>query len=220
MIRLPLFPLNMVLFPGMPVSLHIFEERYKQMVRECLDRNQPFGVVLIQNGSEAFGPPAEPYRVGCTAEITQVQPLAEGRMNLIAIGRDRFVIRSLDYSAAYLVASAELMPFSPTSDVQTTSLVESLAETLRPWVQRYLRSLGEVDNLSVEVQDLPTESKPFAFLASFLLQVPMEEKQQLLESADLTALLTALTVLYRREVTLVRAMITHQSEAKTPFSLN
>jgi Lon protease-like protein len=56
MFELPLFPLNTVLFPGMPLTLHIFEDRYKRMIRTCLKTRQPFGVVLVRHGQEAFGP--------------------------------------------------------------------------------------------------------------------------------------------------------------------
>ncbi|HQF70729.1 MAG TPA: LON peptidase substrate-binding domain-containing protein, partial [Promineifilum sp.] len=69
MYELPLFPLNLVLFPGMPLPLHIFEERYKEMVADCLRENRPFGVVLIAEGRAEGGAPARPHVVGCTAEI-------------------------------------------------------------------------------------------------------------------------------------------------------
>ena len=67
MITLPLFPLNTVLFPGIPVHLHIFEERYKEMISQCLEARVPFGVVLIKSGPEALGPAAAGggYVPGC-----------------------------------------------------------------------------------------------------------------------------------------------------------
>ena len=89
---LPLFPLNTVLFPGMPLGLYIFEERYKLMMAQCLQEEQPFGVVLIAQGKEAMGPAAEPHPVGCTAVITEVQKLNDGRMNIVAVGQERFHI--------------------------------------------------------------------------------------------------------------------------------
>ena len=82
MLKLPLFPLRTVLFPGMPLALHIFEDRYKEMMRRCIERSSPFGVVLIKHGDEV-GPAAEPYAIGCTARVVQVEPLPEGRMNLL-----------------------------------------------------------------------------------------------------------------------------------------
>ena len=70
MFELPLFPLNIVLFPGMPLSLHIFEDRYKLLIGKCLQERQPFGVVLIKKGIEALGPLAEPHHIGCTAFVS------------------------------------------------------------------------------------------------------------------------------------------------------
>ncbi len=78
MFEIPLFPLNTVLFPGTPIHLHIFEERYKQMINLCLQEQRPFGVVLIRNGMEALGPLAEPFHIGCTAEIAHVERLEDG----------------------------------------------------------------------------------------------------------------------------------------------
>jgi len=87
----------------MPLPLHIFEDRYKQMIGECLEGDRLFGVVLIRNGSEALGPLAEPHTVGCTARIMEAQPLEEGRMQITTIGERRFRIHSLNYNLPYLV---------------------------------------------------------------------------------------------------------------------
>jgi Lon protease-like protein len=98
MFELPLFPLNTVLFPGMPLPLRIFEERYKLMIRFCIENNQPFGVVLIRQGLEALGRLAEPYEIGCTARIIEVEPLAKGQMNISTLGEKRFRICQLTHA--------------------------------------------------------------------------------------------------------------------------
>jgi len=109
--ELPLFPLNTVLFPGMPLQLHIFEDRYKKMINLCLERSIPFGVVLIDRGSEAYGPLAEPKDIGCTAQIIETQPLADGRMNIVALGQERFRTIMVDRrKALYLNGIIELFP--------------------------------------------------------------------------------------------------------------
>ena len=97
-----MFPLNLVLFPGMRLPLHIFEERYKAMIGDCIDRDAPFGVVLIKEGPEVGGP-AEPYRVGTTARITQVQRLEEGRLNLLALGEKRFDLVEIVQDVPHMV---------------------------------------------------------------------------------------------------------------------
>ena len=85
MFELPLFPLNTVLFPGMPLTLHIFEDRYKLMIGKCIQERQPFGVVLIRRGLEALGPVADTHSVGCMAFIRQVERLEQGR-TLVRMG--------------------------------------------------------------------------------------------------------------------------------------
>src|SRR5687767_13844296 len=102
MTELPLFPLNTVLFPAMPLKLHIFEERYKTMINECIDNNSPFGVLLIDTGADSGGPLAKPHLIGCTAHITRVQRLPFGRMNIMAVGRERFRVNALFQNKPYL----------------------------------------------------------------------------------------------------------------------
>src|SRR5690348_12111925 len=77
--RLRLFPLNAVLFPGAVLNLHVFEPRYKQMIGECLETGEGFGVVLIREGQEAGDPSVEPHQIGSLAEITEVTQLPFGR---------------------------------------------------------------------------------------------------------------------------------------------
>src|SRR4051794_27122666 len=98
--RIPLFPLNVVLFPGMPLPLHIFEPRYQEMIRHCLQGDLLFGVCLIRSGVEVGGE-AEPHSVGTTCETLSVTPLGEGRMSLATVGRDRFRILRLHHDQPY-----------------------------------------------------------------------------------------------------------------------
>src|SRR5687768_13022946 len=107
--RIPIFPLNVVLFPGMLLPLHIFEPRYRQMIRECLESDRTFGVCLIRSGQEVGGP-AAPYTTGTTCEIVSVAHLDEGRMNLVTVGGQRFEIRRLFSERPYLEAEIEILP--------------------------------------------------------------------------------------------------------------
>jgi len=86
--RIPLFPLNVVLFPGEELPLHIFEPRYRHMVRECLDNRSPFGMLLAMDSGIV--------RVGCTAEILEVvKRYPDGRMDILNVGRDIFRVVEL-----------------------------------------------------------------------------------------------------------------------------
>lgn len=217
MMTMPLFPLNTVLFPGMPLSLHIFEDRYKQMIGKCLETRQPFGVVLIEQGTEALGPLAQPYAIGCTAQITQVQPLSQGRMNIVAVGQERFRITALNFDMPYLMGDVELMPIA---NPDPASLVRQ-SRKLRPWLERYLQLLAQADNLQFDFQQLPAEPMSMVNLAAFLLQIAPEQKQELLSSETADQMVTQVLTTYRRETTLLRAMLQRQpTEEDSLFSLN
>ena len=132
---LPLFPLHTVLFPHTPIQLHIFEDRYQRMIEMCLQEKRPFGVVLIRRGAEALGPLAEPCTVGCTADIIVTQPLGGGSMNLVALGGERFHIRSLDtQSHPYLTGRIEPYPWR----MPVPGTLARRSEVLRSQVHRYL----------------------------------------------------------------------------------
>lgn len=217
MIELPLFPLNTVLFPGMPLGLHIFEDRYKLMIGKCIQERQPFGVVLIKSGVEALGPAAEPHPVGCIAYVTQVQRLEQGRLNIGAMGHERFQILEVDDSLPYLVGQVEKYPL----DEGDPKAINRAARRLRPWVLRYLEAIPQDDeDEELDLEQVSKEPIPLAYLAATLLQIPPEEKQPLLATKDASTLLVELRTIYRREVALVKSMLEQVVEDQGSFSLN
>ncbi len=209
MYELPLFPLNTVLFPGMPISLHIFEPRYKLMIEQCIQIAQPFGVVLIREGVEALGPSAEPHEIGCSAQITQVERLEDGRMNIVAVGVERFQIRSLSHAKPYLVGMVESFPL----DNNDAYAVTRAGEQLRPWVERYLVTLSEAaaDETPIELQQLPDDPLALGYLAAAVVQIPLEQKQTLLATDHAADLLTSIRTIYRHELPLLNAMIRYEA---------
>jgi Lon protease-like protein len=215
MYELPLFPLNTVLFPGMPISLHVFEPRYKLMIEQCIQTAQPFGVVLIREGVEAFGPPAEPHQIGCSAQITQVERLDDGRINIVAVGVERFQIHSLLHAKPYLVGMVESYPL----DDEDTYAVTRAGEQLRPWVERYLATLSEVsdEETSFEPRHLPDDPLALGYLAAAVVQIPLDQKQTLLATNHAADLLTTIRTIYRYELPLLNAMI--QFEANNDKTL-
>ncbi len=195
-----LFPLHTVLFPGMPLPLHIFEARYRLMIQRCLEEDQPFGVVLIRQGLEALGPLALPHGVGTTARIVQVEKLKEGRMNIFTVGEERFRIRSLRHDEPYLTAAVEMLPM----DLPATLSVIRGTHDLQPWISDYLRllrSLGDEElRLQLDLIELPVDPLRVLYAAAWLLQVPLSEKQPLLEAETAAHLLYKLKRIYRREL--------------------
>ena len=135
--KIPLFPLHTVLCPGIVVPLHIFEERYREMTRRCLDTGEPFGVVLIREGREVGSRSVSTLAgVGAFAEIRRAGRYPDGRYDLLAAGTGRFMIESVDAgSAAYLVA--DVTPLD--DEVGDPPRAERLAATA---IGRFVRGRG------------------------------------------------------------------------------
>jgi Lon protease-like protein len=176
MTRIPLFPLHAVLFPEMPIHLRVFEQRYQGMIGWCLQQRQPFGVVLIARGGEALGPLPKPRRVGCTAEIAEIEPLEEGEMNIKALGRQRFRIQSFEEEGGFLLAEVERLRMEP----EPLSQIEARRDRLQPWVERYLALLAGFGKNLTESPDLPKDPVRLAHLSAGILQMPLDRKQALL----------------------------------------
>lgn len=201
MFELPLFPLNAVLFPGMPIYLHIFETRYRLMIRKCLDGDQTFGVVLIRQGNEAFGPLADTYSVGCTARIVKNEMLEDGRMNLTALGGERFRILNFSSKNPYLVGKVETIPLEEPSIAASPKM----APELEAQIAHYLKLLSQLSKNELDVGELemPNEPLTLMYLAASLLQLPATEKQALLAAENGCQLLVEIRRLYKRETVLL-----------------
>lgn len=155
--RLPLFPLHTVLAPGIALPLHVFEERYRVMVRHCLDASAPFGVVLIREGSEVApkagnGADLAIAGVGTFAEIREASKYADGRWDLLVVGTGRFTVLDVDPDAEpYLVADVEPL----LDEVGDAAAAERLVERVGARFLAYLRELQPRDGelgLPVDVQ--------------------------------------------------------------------
>lgn len=163
--QIPLFPLHTVLAPGIALPLHIFEERYRIMVRRCLDGSSPFGVVLIREGSELVRSGGEQSLsiagVGTFAEIREASRYSDGRWDLLAVGAGRFVIDTVrSDEQPYLVAEVEPLDDEPGDEAAADALAQRVS---RRFVD-YLRLLQPRDGegskpidvqVEVEVPDAP-----------------------------------------------------------------
>jgi len=213
MFELPLFPLNTVLFPGMPLPLHVFEERYREMVQFCLEDKRPFGVVLIRSGVAEGGPVADPYDIGCVAEIVEVQRLEDGRMLLMIVGTERFRILSLNHERSYLMGTMEEFPFA----AEAVDELDQSAARLLPLVAEYLQILADSGNVEFDPEQMPTDPEDLIFLAAAALQVEAEQKQAFLENDRASSVLNELVRTYKRELLYLRLM---PKEDQGIFSLN
>jgi Lon protease-like protein len=158
---LPLFPLDVVLLPGTPLPLHIFEPRYKEMMGECIANDAPFGVIRALEDGIA--------EVGCTAEIVTVtKEYPDGRLDLIAEGRKRFEVLELNQERSFLRAEVLLMPDEPDSVVEEQKL-------------RAIQLHLEIMSLAGAVQDLSAaDQAQLSFFLAGSLPLDLDFKQKLL----------------------------------------
>jgi Lon protease-like protein len=202
MSELPVFPLHTVLFPGSSLRLRIFEERYQEMLRFCLEADQPFGVVLIRQGLEAGTDLVRTYSVGCTARIEESVSLGHGWSIIKVTGQDRFRILSVPDTNAFPTAHVEMRP------LENLRLLEllPLAKKLTPWVSRYIALAAARQGKKVPRESIHFPEDPLAFFyqAADLLQIPLFEKQSLLETLTSGNLAVEILRLYRRELSIDR----------------
>lgn len=230
--RLPVFPLGTVLFPGLVLPLHIFEERYRELVRHlvALPDGTPreFGVVAIRRGWEVLptaGPSAVPgssdvslHEVGCTAELRQVTELPDGRYDIVTVGRRRFRLTEVSAdSTPYLTADVEWLP-EPTGQ-------EEIADLLAPRVLAVFRQYLSLMRADADeaTEQLPDDPTVLSHLVAATTALTLEDRQRLLAAPDTAARLRAELRLLSREAALltrVRAVPVPLSELAVPVSPN
>jgi Lon protease-like protein len=232
--RLPVFPLGTVLFPGLVLPLHIFEERYRTMVRELVaspgDGPQEFGVVTLRRGAEAPPPEAEDdplpepppvraddlYPVGCTAELRQVTELPDGRFDIMTVGRRRFsVVDVRQGEEPYLTARVDWMP-----DDSPDLVADQLAPRALAAFRKYLELLRPD---SEGLDTVPADPTVLSHLIAATAQLTTDERQLLLAAPDTASRLRAELKLLNREAGLlarVRAVPVPLSDLARPASPN
>lgn len=203
--EMPLFPLNVVLFPGMALPLHIFEPRYREMINRCLDEDLAFGVVLIKEGREVGGE-AVPHRVGTAARIVKVDRQQDGRMNIQVVGTRRFRIEELNRDLPYL--SGRVRHF-PVTDGDTKQAVDR-AHKVRPKITRYVELLTKATGIQLKLDRLPEDATSLAFLTAITLQVRPEDKNRMLATQGVPQLLELGNYYLGRELQLLDHMISSQ----------
>ena len=179
--KIPLFPLNTVLFPKGSIPLHVFEDRYKCMIKYCIDSKSPFGVILIRMGSEV-GDSATPYDVGTTANIVDVNKIENGRLFITAIGDKVFRIKNLIEKKAFLEANVEfLVDYENTEKDISETMISKLTELITRNHRLLLGLKGEF----FQDSKIPTDLFELSYFApSCLLSIENIELQSLLEESS------------------------------------
>lgn len=194
--RIPLFPLGTVLFPGLLLPLHVFERRYRDLVRDLLtapDEQRRFGVVAIREGREVGADGIRAlYPVGCVARLRRVDPYDDGRFDIVSTGAQRFRLLSVDTALPYLRAEVELLDEAP------GEAADAAAAGVRALFDVYRRAVG-----AQPAEDLPTEPDVLSYLVAATMVLDLPDRQILLEQPDTTLRLRQELRLLRRETALL-----------------
>lgn len=184
----PLFPLELVLFPQMVLPLRIFEARYLQMIGECIEKEAPFGVVLLQSGDSVLeGRPQshapEPFKIGTLARINEVAHLDDGGMMITTVGTERFKLLEYRNDRSFMTGDIETWPDEP-EKLEPGVLPETVARVTRVFEQ-YLRILMELAGKRIQSLDIPTDAEVLSYLVPNWLYISAQDKQLLLEAPGL-----------------------------------
>jgi Lon protease-like protein len=221
-VRLPIFPLGSVLFPGLVLPLNIFEPRYRALARDLLaipeDEPRRFGVVAIRDGSEVApsgpgamgaGPTAglgadlntALHQVGCVADTASISEREGGGYDVIATGTTRFRLLSLDATGPYLAGEAEELPEEPGEGA------DALAGAVERAFRGYQKQLaGARERTLSAIQELPDRPSVLSYLVAAATVVEVPVKQRLLEAADTASRLREELKLLRQETAVIRKL--------------
>jgi uncharacterized protein len=229
---LPLFPLGSVLYPGLVLPLHIFEERYRKLVADLLAGPEPrqFGVVAIRHGRETgIDGVSALFATGCTAVLQQAERYDDGRYDLVTVGAERFRLLSLagpggqgtlsergeltepgelsdlgrtSDEGSYLSADVELLPDEIGDEAEAAVVLPTVERAFRS----YLGLLADRGGAQITIPELPDEPVLMSYLIAAAVVADLPVKQQLLEEPDALRRLLAERALLAREMQLLRSL--------------
>jgi Lon protease-like protein len=196
---LPMFPLNTVVFPGVSVPLHVFEDRYRALVHELLRIDDPterlFGSVAIREGYEVGERGGQSlHRVGCLLQLTEVDAHADGTFDIVAVARGRLRLDAIDASGPFLSGTVDLI-----EDVDDDVDQEVVALALATF-ERYRERLSEVHGEPVLEGHLPRDPTYLSWSLAATALLTLRDRQALLEAEDAATRLILVTDLLRQEL--------------------
>jgi uncharacterized protein len=221
---LPLFPLGAVLYPGMLLPLHIFEERYRQLVRDLLDGPEPrrFGVIAIRKGRETgidgVNGLRSLYEIGCTATVRRVERHDDGRYDMVTVGTQRFRLLGLDEARPYLRGEVEMLADEAIDPAAAGPAVRAVQAAFR----EYLDALTEWGGARVRIEDLPDEPALLSFIVAAAMVIDLPERQALLAESGTLRRLALQRALLSRETAMLRTTTSRPAPdlRHTPYSPN
>jgi uncharacterized protein len=218
---LPLFPLGTVLFPGLLLPLHIFEDRYRRLVRDLEDGPEPrrFGVLAIRQGRETGVDGIQAlHEIGCTATLRQVKALPDGRYDIVTVGAQRFRLVDLDDSRPYLRGRVDML----TEEAGDATAVAQAARVVRDSFRAYLSVLAERGVTQISAPELPDDPVTLSYLVGASMIIDLSDRQALLAEPDALRRLAAERVLLARELTMLRTLTATPAPdlRNSPYSSN
>lgn len=207
---LPLFPLNVVLVPGLVLPLHIFEPRYRALVEELLavpdEDAREFGVVAVREGRtvEVDGRDAL-FPVGTTAIVRQAERLDDGRFDIVTTGGRRFSIASIDLAEPLVRGEVDFLP-----DVEDAGDLALAGHVARAFLAYRIALSGQVvDEAAIDpgsAEDLPDDPTVLSYLVTAAMVIAPDERQSLLAAASTALRLVQARALLVRETGLIAAL--------------
>ena len=203
---LPLFPLGTVLYPGMLLPLRIFEERYRQLIRDLLDGPEPrrFGVIAIRKGRETgidgVNGLRSLYEIGCTATLRRVERHDDGRYDIVTVGTQRFRLRGLDETRPYLQGEVEMLA----GEAIDPAAAEPAVRVVQAAFREYLDALTEWGGATVRLEELPDEPALLSFIVAAAMIIDLPERQALLAESGTLRRLAVQRALLARETAMLR----------------
>jgi ATP-dependent Lon protease len=196
--ELPIFPLALVLFPGVPLPLHIFEPRYRQMLTDVRAGNSLFGVSYFDPSSSEKDMPA-PGHVGCVAEVTETQMMPDGRSNILTVGIIRYRLEEyVERDDPYLLARVSYFE----DEEEDPNLLGESARDVADTFTRIARAVRTINDERANLPDISdTEPQRLSFLVAAAMEVDTDVKQDLLELRSTAERLQRLRNMLSRAVT-------------------
>lgn len=190
--ELPLFPLPVVLFPGVPLPLHIFEPRYRQMLSDISVANNLFGLAYFDSTTDENDVPPSGH-IGCVAEVTETQMFPDGRSNILTVGVIRYCIESyVERGDPYLVAQVSYFEDDEEDEALLAGTAKEVAETFT----RIAQAVRRINDERAALPDISnTEPQRLSFLVAAAMEIDAEMKQELLELRSTSVRLERLRIM-------------------------
>ena len=211
--ELPLFPLHVVLFPGSSLPLHVFEERYREMMRVVMESDRKIGIVAIRSGMESGGP-ADTYSIGSIALVEQVQRSQDGSMDILVTGTDRFHIDERLPDDPYPRGNVTTLPDLPGEEV------EGFLTGARAATFRYLSAVARLQESDIKAPSLSEDPVVASYKLAAVLDLDIPERQRMLECPDAHTRLALVSDLARREALLLETVGPSVGRPRSMYSPN